>query len=61
MATETQTPVVEEALEQEKEVNTDKKPEKKKRKRRFGDRREGRMLRTLDGIHMAMPFIMKDR
>ena len=61
MATETQTPVAEEILEQDKEINTEKKPEKKKRRRRFGDRREGRMLRTLDGIHMAMPFIMKDR
>lgn len=34
---------------------------KKRRKRRFGDRKEGRRLRTLDGIHVAMPFIMKDR
>ena len=33
----------------------------KKRKRRIGDRREGRRLRTLDGLHVAMPFIMKDR
>lgn len=33
----------------------------KKRKRRFGDRKEGRRLRTLDGLHVAMPFIMKDR
>ncbi len=36
-------------------------PQKKKRKRRFGDRKEGRRLRTLDGLHTAMPFIMKDR
>ena len=35
--------------------------QKKKRKRRFGDRKEGRRLRTLDGLHVAMPFIMKDR
>ena len=32
------------------------KPQKK-RKRRLGDRREGRRLRTLDGLHVAMPFI----
>ncbi len=36
-------------------------PEKKKRKRRFGDRKEGRRVRSLDGLHIAMPFIMKDR
>jgi hypothetical protein len=36
-------------------------PEKKKRKRRIGDRREGRRLRTLDGLHVAMPFIMETR
>ncbi len=41
------------------EKKTEVKP--KKRKRRFGDRREGRRLRTLDGLHVAMPFIMKDR
>ncbi len=39
--------------------NTDQKP--KKRKRRFGDRRDGRRIRTLDGLHVAMPFIMRDR
>lgn len=33
----------------------------KKRKRRLGDRKEGRRLRSLDGIHVATPFIMKDR
>lgn len=33
----------------------------KKRKRRFGDRRDGRRIRTLDGIHVAMPFIMVER
>ena len=61
MATEMQTPNAEEIIEQDNEVKEEKKPEPKKRKRRFGDRREGRMLRSLDGIHMAMPFIMKDR
>jgi hypothetical protein len=39
----------------------EQKPIPKKRKRRFGDRKEGRRLRTLDGLHVAMPFIMKDR
>ena len=34
---------------------------KKKRRRRIGDRREGRRLRSLDGLHVAMPFIMRDR
>ncbi len=34
---------------------------KKKRKRRIGDRREGRRLRTLDGLHVATPFIMETR
>ena len=45
------------------EVQADKaennKP--KKRKRRLGDRREGRRVRSLDGIHVAMPFIMETR
>ena len=36
-------------------------PAPKKRKRRLGDRKEGRRLRTLDGLHIATPFIMKDR
>lgn len=33
----------------------------RKRKRRLGDRREGRRLRSLDGLHVAMPFIMETR
>ena len=44
---------------EEKSQESPKKP--KKRKRRIGDRREGRRLRTLDGVHMAMPFIMETR
>jgi hypothetical protein len=43
------------------DVKEEQKPIPKKRKRRFGDRKEGRRLRTLDGLHVAMPFIMKDR
>ena len=34
---------------------------KTERKRRFGDRKEGRRVRSLDGLHTAMPFLMKDR
>lgn len=33
----------------------------KKRKRRLGDRKEGRKLRTLDPIKRAMPYIMPKR
>ena len=33
----------------------------KKRKRRFGDRREGRRLRTLDPYHAMTPFIMREK
>lgn len=36
-------------------------PAYKVRKRRLGDRRDGRKLRTLDGLHMATPFVMADR
>ena len=32
-----------------------------KRKKRLGDRRDGRLLRTLYGMNKMMPFIMKDR
>ena len=49
------------ATENISETKPVQKPEKKKRKRRFGDRREGRRLRTLYGLNVAMPFIMKDR
>jgi len=33
----------------------------KQRKRRFGDRREGRWLRTLDPYHAMTPFIMREK
>ena len=36
-------------------------PAYKVRKRKLGDRRDGRRLRTLDGIHVATPFIMRQR
>lgn len=32
-----------------------------KRRRRFGDRKDGRRLRTLSAMHMMEPFIMKER
>ena len=32
-----------------------------KRKKRLGDRRDGRLLRTLYGMNKMMPFIMKER
>ncbi len=48
-------------IQQENTSNGVTAKQPKKRKRRFGDRREGRRLRTLDGLHVATPFIMKDR
>ena len=36
-------------------------PKDKKIKRRFGDRREGRRLRTLDPYNAMMPFLMKEK
>lgn len=44
-----------------KEAQSTPPPKQKKRKRRIGDRREGWRLRSLDGIHTAMPFIMESR
>ncbi len=34
---------------------------KNKRRRRFGDRKEGRRIRTLPPMSMMVPYIMKDR
>ena len=34
---------------------------KKKRRRRFGDRSDGRKLRTMDPMHRIMPYIMAKR
>lgn len=36
-------------------------PAYKKRKFRWGDRRDGRVLRSLPGMHHVMPYIMKTR
>ena len=41
--------------------NTEKKKKNKKRRRRFGDRNDGRKLRTLLPMHRIMPYIMKRR
>ena len=46
-----------EKVEQKAEV----KPKPKKRRRRFGDRKEGRKLRTIDPIFRVMPYIMAKR
>lgn len=46
----------------EQEVKTQTPvPEKKKRKRRFGDRSDGRRLRTISPMAMVSPFIMTER
>lgn len=58
MNTEVKNQVAEEVTEGSKTYST---PAYKKRRRRLGDRREGRRLRTLDGLHVATPFVMKDR
>ena len=58
------TEVKNEALETEKATITATiydTPAYKPRKRKLGDRRDGRKLRTLDGLHVATPFVMKDR
>lgn len=47
------------ATQEDNKQDTVNKPGK--RKRRLGDRREGRRIRTLDGLHVAMPFIMETR
>ena len=39
----------------------DNEVKKPKRRRRFGDRKDGRKLRTMDPMHRLMPYIMKRR
>lgn len=58
MATETSEVVIKENNETEK---AKKKEKNKKRRRRFGDRAEGRKLRTLLPMHRVMPYIMPRR
>lgn len=48
-------------VETPKQPKTYDTPAYKPRKRKLGDRRDGRKLRTLDGLHVATPFVMKDR
>lgn len=46
--------------DKKKEIEgAEKKP--KRRRRRFGDRSDGRKLRTMDPMHRIMPYIMKRR
>ncbi len=59
-------PVAEEAdktvtYEGSNEPAPEETPVVKKRKRRFGDRRDGRLLRTLKPISVVIPFIMPRR
>ncbi len=44
-----------------KEVMTYDTPAYKKRKKRWGDRKEGRRVRTLPAMNYVSPFIMKER
>ena len=47
--------------ESPKKPKTYDTPAYKVRKRKFGDRRDGRRLRTLDGLHVATTFVMRER
>ena len=60
MATETSEVVIKENNETEKAKKKEKNKDKKRR-RRFGDRAEGRKLRTLLPMHRVMPYIMPRR
>ena len=60
MTTEVQNNITTE-VETPKQPKTYDTPAYKPRKRKLGDRRDGRKLRTLDGLHVATPFVMKDR
>ncbi len=60
MTTEVQNEIATE-VEPPKKPKTYDTPAYKARKRRIGDRHDGRKLRTLDGLHVATPFVMKDR
>lgn len=43
------------------EVDTEKRLQYKKRRKRLGDRKDGRKLRTLQPMNRLMPYIMKKR
>ena len=47
--------------ESPKKPKTYDTPAYKARKRKFGDRSDGRRLRTLDGLHVATAFVMRQR
>ena len=47
--------------ESPKKPKTYDTPAYKIRKRKFGDRSDGRRLRTLDGLHVATAFVMRER
>ena len=51
----------EEAQVQAPQTPQPRTPLPPKRKRRFGDRKEGRLLRSIPAMNKLMPFIMKDR
>ena len=48
-------------FEEAKATNDPKETAKPKRKRRIGDRKDGYKIRTIDGMHKIMPFIMPQR
>lgn len=52
---------IEEKTVQTAEKTESKKNKKKKRRRRFGDRKDGRKLRSLDPMFRIMPYIMAKR
>ena len=60
MSTETKEKV-DTAVETETEVKENKDTKKKKRRRRFGDRADGRKLRTIIPMQRIMPYIMATR
>ena len=63
MTTEVNNEVNIEATEaaESKKAKTYDTPAYKARKRKFGDRCDGRRLRTLDGVHVATAFVMRER
>lgn len=60
-STSNDTPVVKSESDTRDEIFEYDTPAYAKRKRRFGDRRDGRRLRTLPAMHYLEPYIMKTR
>jgi len=52
---------VQEPEVKEQETPAPEAPEKKKRRRRFGDRSDGRKLRTINPMNKFMPYVMPQR